>query len=85
MQRHILVDGKVRTDKTYLDLWGMYVVSIPKTNENVRLLYDTKGRFCLHSIKDEEAKVSLLILICLRLQMRLRSPGYVDTWAQLLV
>lgn len=33
------------------------VVSIPKTNENFRLLYDTKGRFRLHSIRDEEAKV----------------------------
>lgn len=35
------------------------VVSIPKTNENFRLLYDTKGRFRLHSIRDEEAKVML--------------------------
>ncbi|MCL7043668.1 hypothetical protein MKW94_018635 [Papaver nudicaule] len=84
MQKHILVDGKVRTDKTYPSGF-MDVVSIPETNENFRLLYDTKGRFRLHSIKDEEAKVSLLTLICLRLQMRLRSPGYVDTWAQLLV
>ncbi|RID61519.1 hypothetical protein BRARA_E00661 [Brassica rapa] len=33
------------------------VVSIPKTNENFRLLYDTKGRFRLHSIRDEEADV----------------------------
>ena len=33
------------------------VVSIPKTNENFRLLFDTKGRFRLHSIRDEEAKV----------------------------
>ena len=33
------------------------VVSIPKIGENFRLLYDTKGRFRLHSIKDEEAKV----------------------------
>lgn len=33
------------------------VVSIPKTNENFRLLYDTKGRFRLHSVRDEEAKV----------------------------
>lgn len=82
MQRHIQVDGKVRTDKTYpagfmgesgycflcclmfmlLDLTKdeylfADVVSIPKTNENFRLLYDTKGRFRLHSIKDEEAKV----------------------------
>ncbi|MCL7037665.1 hypothetical protein MKW94_001298, partial [Papaver nudicaule] len=27
-----------------------------KTNENFHLLYDTKGRFRLHSIKDEEDK-----------------------------
>ncbi|KAK4396086.1 40S ribosomal protein S4 [Sesamum angolense] len=56
MQRHVLVDGKVRTDKTY-PAGFMDVVSIPKTNENFRLLYDTKGRFRLHSIRDEEAKV----------------------------
>ena len=36
------------------------VLSIAKTNENFRLLYDAKGRFRLHSIKDEEAKVSVL-------------------------
>ncbi|XP_041023668.1 40S ribosomal protein S4-like isoform X2 [Juglans microcarpa x Juglans regia] len=35
------------------------VVSIPKTNENFRLLYDTKGRFRLHSIRDDEAKFKL--------------------------
>ncbi|KAK3032850.1 hypothetical protein RJ639_037027 [Escallonia herrerae] len=58
MQRHILVDGKVRTDKTY-PTGFMDVVSIPKTNENFRLLYDTKGRFRLHSIRDEEAKFKL--------------------------
>jgi len=28
-------------------------------NENFRLFYDAKGRFCLHSIKDEEAKYKL--------------------------
>ncbi|RWW73708.1 hypothetical protein BHE74_00018403 [Ensete ventricosum] len=56
MQRHVMVDGKVRTDKTY-PAGFMDVVLIPKTNENFRLLYDTKGRFRLHSIRDEEAKV----------------------------
>uniref|UniRef100_A0A8R7K098 RNA-binding S4 domain-containing protein n=1 Tax=Triticum urartu TaxID=4572 RepID=A0A8R7K098_TRIUA len=44
MQRHIMVDGEVRTDKTY-PAGFMDVVSIPKTGENFRLLYDTKGRF----------------------------------------
>ncbi|RZC81329.1 hypothetical protein C5167_043906 [Papaver somniferum] len=34
-------------------------MSIPKTNENFHLLYDTKGRFRLHSMKDEEAKFTL--------------------------
>ncbi|KAK7816074.1 40s ribosomal protein s4-3 [Quercus suber] len=58
MQRHVLVDAKVRTDKTY-PAGFMDVVSIPKTNENFRLLYDTKGRFRLHSIRDEEAKFKL--------------------------
>ncbi|GLJ16018.1 hypothetical protein SUGI_0265710 [Cryptomeria japonica] len=58
MQRLIAVDGKVRTDKCY-PAGFMDVVSIAKTNENFRLLYDAKGRFRLHSIKDEEAKYKL--------------------------
>jgi small subunit ribosomal protein S4e len=58
MQRHVLVDGKVRTDKTY-PAGFMDVISIPKTNENYRLLYDTKGRFRLHPIRDEDAKFKL--------------------------
>ncbi|KAI9187297.1 hypothetical protein LWI28_026474 [Acer negundo] len=58
MQRQILVDAKVRTDKTY-PAGFINVVSILKTNENFRLLYDTKGRFRLHSIRDEEAKFKL--------------------------
>uniref|UniRef100_A0A7N1A6G9 Ribosomal protein S4 n=1 Tax=Kalanchoe fedtschenkoi TaxID=63787 RepID=A0A7N1A6G9_KALFE len=55
MQRHVLVDDKVRIDNTY-PAGFMDVVSIPKTNENFRLLYDTKGRFRLRSIRDDEAK-----------------------------
>uniref|UniRef100_A0A2N9HYM7 KOW domain-containing protein n=1 Tax=Fagus sylvatica TaxID=28930 RepID=A0A2N9HYM7_FAGSY len=46
------------TDQTYTSGF-MDVVSIPKTTENFRLLYDTKGRFRLHSIRDEEAKFKL--------------------------
>ncbi|KAJ0699350.1 putative ribosomal protein S4e [Helianthus annuus] len=58
LQRHVIVDNKVRTDKTY-PAGFMDVVSIPKTNESFRLLYDTKGRFRLHSILDEELKFKL--------------------------
>ena len=34
------------------------VVTIDKTGENFRLLYDVKGRFTVHRIMTEEAKVS---------------------------
>nr|KJB17111.1 hypothetical protein B456_002G266000 [Gossypium raimondii] len=43
---------------TLLVSW-VYVVSIPKTNEDFRLLYDTKGRFCLHAITGDETKFKL--------------------------
>ena len=33
------------------------VITIEKTGENFRLLYDVKGRFTIHRIKPEEAKV----------------------------
>lgn len=57
---HLYVDGNflnvVGFNPNFLFLFPD-VISIPKTNENFRLLYDTKGRFRLHSIRDEEAKV----------------------------
>lgn len=46
-------------------LFLLDVVSIPKTNENFRLLYDTKGRFRLHSVRDDEAKVPFIIHVFL--------------------
>jgi small subunit ribosomal protein S4e len=58
MQRFIKVDGKVRTDSTY-PTGFMDVITIDKTNENFRLLYDTKGRFAIHTINPEEAKFKL--------------------------
>lgn len=58
MQRLIKVDGKVRTDSNY-PTGLMDVVKIEKTGENFRILYDTKGRFVVHRITDEEAKYKL--------------------------
>ncbi|CAK9209088.1 unnamed protein product [Sphagnum jensenii] len=58
MQRLIAIDGKVRTDKCY-PAGFMDVISIAKTNENFRLLYDSKGRFTLHHINADEAKYKL--------------------------
>lgn len=35
------------------------VITIEKTGEFFRLVYDVKGRFTIHRISDEEAKVNL--------------------------
>ena len=35
------------------------MVSIDKTDEHFRLLYNTKGRFAVHRIKAQEAEVRL--------------------------
>jgi len=59
MRRLIAVDGKVRTDITY-PAGFMDVISLEKTNEAFRLLYDVKGRYILHSVKPEEAGFKLL-------------------------
>jgi len=58
MQRLIKVDGKVRTDITY-PAGFMDVISIEKTGENFRLIYDIKGRFAVHRIGTDEAKYKL--------------------------
>jgi len=58
MQRLIKVDGKVRTDVNY-PAGFMDVVSIEKTKEIFRLLYDTKGRFYLKKIDAEQEQFKL--------------------------
>jgi len=59
MQRFVKVDGKARTDPTF-PAGFMDVISIEKTNETFRLLYDTKGRFAVQRITPAEAKYKLL-------------------------
>ena len=59
MQRLIKVDGKTRTDDGY-PAGFMDVIGIEKTDENFRLLYDTKGRFAVQRITNVEAKYKLL-------------------------
>ncbi|KAJ8590140.1 ribosomal protein S4e [Rhizopogon salebrosus TDB-379] len=58
-QRLIKVDGKVRTDTTY-PTGFMDTISIEKSGEYFRLLYDVKGRFTIHRITQEEAAYKLL-------------------------
>jgi len=57
-RRLIRVDGKVRTDPNFPAGFGD-VITIEKTNERFRLLYDVKGRFTLVRIEEDEAKFKL--------------------------
>lgn len=58
IQRLIKVDGKARTTPNF-PAGFMDVISIEKTKEHFRLLYDTKGRFRVHKISDQEATYKL--------------------------
>lgn len=59
MRREVQVDHKIRNDVNY-PAGFMDVISIKKTDEKFRLLYDVKGRFVVHHISAEEAKFKLL-------------------------
>jgi small subunit ribosomal protein S4e len=43
------------------------VITIEKTNENFRLVYDVKGRFTIHRITTEESKYKLGKVKCVQL------------------
>ncbi|KAK9171746.1 Ribosomal family S4e family protein [Cryptosporidium meleagridis] len=58
MQRLIKVDGKVRTDICF-PLGLMDVVSIDRVGKNIRIMYDTKGRFVPVQIDSKEAGFKL--------------------------
>jgi len=65
MQRLVKVDGQVRTDNNF-PAGFMDVITIEKTNENFRLLFDTKGRFFIQRITPAEAKFKLCRVKSLR-------------------
>ena len=56
--RSVKIDGKVRTDSRF-PVGFMDVLTIPKTKENYRLMYNTKRRFCLVPLSQEQAKFKL--------------------------
>lgn len=58
MERLVKVDGKIRTDPCF-PAGFMDVVEINKAGDQFRLIYDTKGRYVLHRISDEEKKFKL--------------------------
>jgi len=54
----IKIDGKLRTDPKY-PMGLMDVMSIDKTGERFRMLYDIKGRFTMVKIREAEAQYKL--------------------------
>jgi len=58
MQRLVKVDHKVRTDMRY-PAGFMDVITLEKTKENFRMLFDTKGRFVVQKIHKDEAGYKL--------------------------
>jgi ribosomal protein S4E len=53
MRRHVAVDSRVRTDINF-PTGFQDVITIPKTGDAFRVLYDVKGRFVLQAIEKEE-------------------------------
>ena len=54
----VKVDNKVRRDPRF-PLGMMDVLSLEKTGEHFRILFDVKGRFQAHRIDEKEAKFKL--------------------------
>lgn len=49
---------RVHTSHVHFIIHRVDVITIDKTGENFRLMFDVKGRFTVHRISNEEAKVS---------------------------
>jgi len=58
MQKLVKVDGKTRTDLNF-PAGFMDLVQIEKSGDLFRLMYDTKGRFVLHSVPESEGAFKL--------------------------
>jgi ribosomal protein S4E len=58
LHKQVKVDGKVRVDPNF-PAGFMDVVELAKSGDQFRLLYDTKGRFVLHRVSNEEKKYKL--------------------------
>lgn len=57
-KKSILVNGVVRTDKSF-PLGVMDILTIQTTNEHYRVLYDTVRKFILQKVEDEESNIRL--------------------------
>jgi len=58
MSKLVKVDGKVRSDLNF-PTGFQDIVEMEKSGDQFRMLYDTKGRFVLHKVSDEEKAFKL--------------------------
>ncbi|GMI26353.1 hypothetical protein TeGR_g9264 [Tetraparma gracilis] len=65
MEKLVKVDGKVRTDNNY-PAGFQDVVTMEKSGDRFRLLYDTKGRFVLHRVSEAEASYKLCRVVAVK-------------------
>ncbi|KAH8832937.1 NUC023 domain-containing protein [Flagelloscypha sp. PMI_526] len=72
-QRLVKIDGKVRTDATF-PAGFQDVISLEKSGEHFRLLYDVKGRFTIHRITPEEATLLLETMVFPTLSLTMVAP-----------
>merc|ERR1712070_104717 len=63
MNRLIKVDGKVRTDVNF-PRGFMDVITIDKTDEHFRMLYDAKGRFVVHRLNHKNYSKEAEFKLC---------------------
>lgn len=60
-EKMVLINGRPRKDERFPV--GLFdVLSIPKSGENFRILYNVAGRFILHPISAEEAKFKISVV-----------------------
>lgn len=76
MEKLVKVDGKVRTDANF-PAGFMDVVELEKSGDQFRLIFDTKGRFVLHSISDEEKRFKLCKIV--KKEYTLKKVPYIVT------
>jgi len=61
-ENHVKIDNKTRRDKKF-PVGLMDVISIPKTGDNYRMLYDIKGRFTLTKLKGKDEQNIKLVKV----------------------
>jgi len=74
MQRLIKVDGKVRTDSNF-PVGFMDVITIEKSDEHFRVLYDAKGRFILHRLNNKSYSSEKNTKLCRVKDLRVGAKG----------